>query len=103
MDMKNKKYTIFAEAKTLNRFHIYQPKDDVNIFARYLLANIDSETQEYMKYLEEDSDEFTAIAERLDISKDSLKQAIRWLQSQGLIIVNFESEKDGANWGSPIE
>ena len=103
MDMQDKKYTILAEAKTLERLHKHQPTDDVNTFARYLLKNIDSKDKEFIKYIEEDSSEFTALAKQLDMSKDSLKQAIRWLHSQLLIIVNFESERDGANWGSPIE
>lgn len=103
MDMQDKKYTILAEAKNLERLHKYQPKDDVNIFARYLLDNIDSKDKEFIKYIEEDSIEFAEIAEELGMSKDSLKKAIRWLRSQGLILVNFESERNGVNWGSPIE
>lgn len=103
MDMQDKKYTLFADAKTLERLHKYQPLDNVNSFARYLLDNIDSKDKEFMKYIEEDSIEFAAIAEQLDMSKDSLKKAVRWLRSQGLILVNFESERDGVNWGSPIE
>jgi DNA-binding Lrp family transcriptional regulator len=67
------------------------------------LENVDSKDKEFIKYIEEDSSEFAAIAEELDISKDSLKQAIRWLRSQGLIIVSIEFERDGANWSSPIE
>ena len=103
MDIQDKKYTIFAEAKTLERLHKHQLTDDVNTFARYLLENIDSKDKEFIKYIEEDSSEFAALAEQLDMSIDSLKQAIRWLRSHGLIIVNFESERDGVNWGSPIE
>ena len=103
MDMQDKKYDILAEAKTLERLHKYQPKDDVNIFARYLLGNIDSKDKEFIKYIEEDGIEFAALAEELDMSKDSLKQAIRWLRSKCVIIVNFESERGGVNWGSPIE
>ena len=67
------------------------------------MENVDSKDKEFIKYIEEDSSEFAAIAEELDISKDSLKQAIRWLRSQGLIIVSIEFERDGANWSSPIE
>lgn len=103
MNMDNKKYTIFVEAKELDRLHLYQPKENVNILARYILENVDSKDNVFSKYIEEDSIEFNAMAEELDISKDSLKEAIRWLRLQGLIIVNFESEKNGANWGSPIE
>jgi hypothetical protein len=35
--MQDKKYDILAEAKTLERLHKYQPKDDVNIFARSMI------------------------------------------------------------------
>ena len=103
MDMQDKKYTILADAKNLERLHKYQPKDDVNIFARYLLDNIDSENKEFIKYIEEDSIEFAELAEELNRSKDSLKQEVRKLRLQGLIIVNFESERNGVNWGSPFE
>lgn len=89
--MQDKKYTILAEAKTLERLQLYQPNDDVAIFARYLFANVDSKTEEYVKYFEEDSIEFAALARELDISKESLKQGISRCSVSSKTILSAEA------------